>query len=150
MARGGKFRGKRRGGKFRGRRRGGKFRGGRRGGRFRGRRRGGTQRGGKVQKFKIAVQKLKRLKPSQQVQAMKMANNRFIKHMCSEVKKLKYKPLPAPLQSRVKKNAKRIRKLVNAKTSMRAKRRMLTQQGGGFLPLILAGLAAPLIGKILG
>ena len=144
MARGGKFRGKRRGGKFRGRRRGGRFRGRRRGGK----RRGGAQRGGKLQKFKSAVQKLKRLKPSQQVQAMKMANSRFIKHMCSEVRKLKYKPLPAPLQSRVRKNAKRIRKFVNTKTSMRAKRRMLTQQGGGFLPLILAGLAAPLIGKI--
>ena len=150
MKGGGKFRGKRRGGKFRGKRRGGRFRGKRRGGRFRGKRRGGSQRGGRVAKFRNVVQELKRLKPPQRIKAMKVANNKFIRHFCSEVRKLKYRPLSSALQGRMTQNSKKIRKLINAKTSMQAKRRMLTQRGG-FLPLLLSALApvlAPLAGKV--
>lgn len=139
MTRGGKFRGKRRGGKLHRKRHS----------RFHSKRRGGSQRGGRAAKFRSVIKQLKHLKAPQRVKAMKVANNKFIKHMCGEVRRLKYKPLPSPVQSRMKQNAKKIRKLINGKTSMLAKRRMLTQRGG-FLPLLLGALAAPIVGPLVG
>ena len=141
MTRGGTFRGKRRSG--------GKFRGRRRGGRFRGRRRGGGQRGGKAKKFKSVIHQLKRMKAPQRIQAMKMANDKFIRHMSNEVRKLRYKPLPTPVRNQMKRNARNIRKFISRKTSVRAKRRMLTQRGGFIGPLI-AGLGATLLGPLVG
>ena len=134
MTRGGKFRGKRRGGKVRRKQRS----------RFH-----SKKHGGRLAKFRSVIKQLKHLKPPQRVKAMKVANNKFIKHMCGEVRRLQYKPLPTPIQNRMKQNARKIRKLINRKTSMLAKRRMLTQRGG-FLPLLLGALAAPIVGPLVG
>ena len=43
--------------------------------------------------FRTALMRLKRLKSHHQCQAMRMANNAFIRQMCTHVKKLRYKKL---------------------------------------------------------
>ena len=113
------------------------------------RRRGGAHRGAGAKKFKSAIRQMRLLKPPQQLQAMKVANDKFIKHMCREVRKLKHKQLSKPLQVRMQKNAKKIRKLISPRTSMRVKRRLVTQRGG-FLPLVLGALAGNVLGSLFG
>ena len=140
-------RGKKHGGNRRGGRRrvkgGGKHRGG---ARFQGRRR---VKGGGGKTFKAVIGKLKKLSPGLQVQAMRSANNRFIRCMCSAVRKLKNKRLSSKVTAGMHRNAKKIRKLISPKTSIRAKRRMLSHKGG-FLPLLLAGLGGSLVSSLLG
>lgn len=133
-------------------RRGGRFQGSRRvkGGRFRGARR---VKGAGRQRFVAAIRKLRKLQPTLQVQAMRSANDKFIRCMCSAVRKLKTKRLPAKLTAGLQRNAKKIRKLIKPSTSVRVKRKMLSHKGG-FLPLLLAGLAGlaggPLLSGLLG
>lgn len=132
-------------------RRGGKrsvrhHKGRRGGGRFRGSRR--ISGGGGRKRFTAAIRKIRKLSPGLQVQAMRAANDKFIRCMCSAVKRLKNKKLPAKVTVGFRRNAKRIRKLVNPKTNMKVKRSMLTRSGG-FLPLLLAGLGGSLIGNLL-
>lgn len=144
----------RRGGRFQGSRRvkGGRFQGSRRvtGGRFRGARR---VKGGNSRRFVAAIRKLRKLRPDLQVQAMRSANDKFIRCMCKAVRNLKTKRLPPKLTIGLKRNAKKIRKLIKPNTSIRAKRKMLSHRGG-FLPLLLAGLAGlaggPLLSGLLG
>ena len=130
--------------------RGGRFQGSRRvkGGRFRGSRR---VKGGNAGRhhFTATIRKLRKLRPGQQVQAMMSANDKFIRCMCSAVRKLKSKRLPPNLTVGFHRNANKIRKLIDPNTSLRAKRGMLSHKGG-FLPMLLAGLAAaPLVGNLL-
>ena len=133
------------GGIFRGTRRGGA----RRGGTHRGRkRRGGARRGGAQRAFKASLHKLAKLRPTQRVQAMKAANNAFIRHMSREVKKLRCKRVSPALRRRFSKHSTQMRRFTSNKTSMKEKRRLLGQRGG-ILPLILAGLAGTLASSIL-
>lgn len=101
-------------------------------------------------RFKAAISKIRKLSPHLQVQAMKVANAKFIRCLCSAVKKLKKKRLSPKVTAGFQRNAKKIRTLVSPKTSLTAKRNMLTSRSGGFLPLLLAGLGGSLISNILG
>ena len=99
-------------------------------------------------KFSTTLLRLKRLNASQRHQAMKIANNKFIRDFTTEVKKLRQvKGLRPSLQKKLKRHSKALRKLTNKKTSIKMKRKILSQRGG-FLPLILAAL--PAIGSIVG
>ena len=126
--------------------------GSRRGGmRFRGTRRraGAGRRGGGVRKFKAAIRKIGKMPAGLQVQAMRAANDNFIRCMCRAVRKLKNKRLSPKVTAGMKRNSKKIRKLINPKTSMSVKRNMLSRSGG-FLPLLLAGLAGSTLSGLLG
>lgn len=99
-------------------------------------------------KFINLVRRLRQLKGPQRQQAMKMANNKFIRDLCARIKQLrKAKGLQPSLKRKLKRHSKALRKLANTKTAMKTKRKMLSQRGG-FLPLLLAAL--PAVGSILG
>ena len=99
----------------------------------------------------IALQKLKRMKPHHQREALKMSNDAFIRQLCMEVKRMRNKPFPPSLTTRMQKQRKNLQKFVRVKMSTTAKRKMLTQRGG-FLPLLMAALPAvgAMIGNIIG
>ena len=102
----------------------------------------------KSSSFGTVLKKVLRLTPSQRVQAMKIANTKFINDLTRQVKKLQYARVPPRLLRRLRRQTKKLRKFTNRKTTLLAKRRMLAQQRGGFLPLLLAAL--PAIGSIVG
>ena len=94
-----------------------------------------------------AIFRLRRLNRSQQIKALSASNNAFLRSLCANVKKLKKAELPAKVSRRLRRNAKTIRKLISGKTSMKSRRKMLSQRGG-IAPLLLAAL--PALGSILG
>ena len=103
------------------------------------------QRGGK--KFAITLNRLKKLSPTNRRKAMEIANSRFIRHLSSQVKKMRTAKLSPKLKGRMRRYAKELRKVANPKTSIKNKRKVLTQRGG-FIPLLLAAL--PALGSIIG
>ena len=108
------------------------------------------KRGGKQNKksFANALRKLSALTPSQRVAAMKLANDKFIRQFCQHVKSLRYKPLSSKHRNQLRRQSKELRKMLSAKTSIKSKRKMLTQRGG-ILPLLLAPLISTLAGSII-
>ena len=103
------------------------------------------QRGGK---FNAILKRLRKLNPYQRRSAIEVANDKFIRHFVTQVKKLKRATgLQPSLKTKLKRHTKALRKLTNQRTSMKSKRKMLSQRGG-FLPLLLAAL--PAIGSIAG
>ena len=96
--------------------------------------------------FSNAVRRLKRLKASDQHQAMSMANKTFIRQFCMMIKKLKHAKLSPKHQTALKKHRKKIHKLLSSRTGMSKRRQMLTQGGGGFLKSLLS--AIPVVGTV--
>ena len=95
-------------------------------------------------KFRSALLQLKRLKPHHQCEAMKMANNGFIRQMCTHVKKLRRTKLNGKQIQSLKRHRNKLRALANANVSLTRKRKLLSQRSG-FLPLLI-----PLLGSIVG
>ena len=98
--------------------------------------------------FVNALRRLSKLRPTQRVEAMKLANNKFIQQFCSNVKKLRHAGVSSAHQKRMRRQSKNIRKLISAKTSYNMKRKMLTQRGGFLLPLLLPPLLSAGVGAI--
>ena len=88
------------------------------------------------------------MKKENQLKALQSANDKFIRQFCGQVKRLKYAKVSPSLRKRLQKQRKKIHKLISSKTSMKSKRKMLSGQKGGFLPLLLAAL--PALGSIAG
>ena len=109
-----------------------------------------ARKGGK-KSFVNALRKLSKLHPSQRVAAMKMANDKFVRQFCTKVKLLRRANLSPKVQRVVRSRAKSLRKLVSPKTSVKVKRRMLTQRGGFIGALLgpLLGLGISAIGSVL-
>ena len=99
--------------------------------------------------FVTALRRLSSLRPSQRIQAVKLANDKFIRQFCNGVKKLRHRPVPPRTLKQLRRQSTKLRKLVSAKTSIKAKRNMLTQRGG-FLPMLIAPLISALAGSIVG
>lgn len=98
------------------------------------------------QHFSQALHKLKRLKPAQRCEAIKLSNNNFIRQFCAHVKKLKHQKIHPKYQKALASRKATLRKLTNNKVSLKSKRKILSQKGG-FLPAILPlmlGLAGPI------
>ena len=106
-----------------------------------------SRKSNKSNRVIIALQKLKRMRPNHQREAIKLSNDTFIRALCSDIKKLRNKPIPPSLKARLKKQRKHLQKFVRKNTSITAKRKMLSQRGG-FLPLVIAAL--PAIGAMIG
>ena len=95
--------------------------------------------------FKTALGRLRRLKPHHQCEAMKVANNDFIKQMCLHVKKLRHKPnLNRKQREGLHRYAPKLRTLASNRVSLKKKRDVLSQRGG-FLPML-----APLLMSVAG
>ena len=100
-------------------------------------------------KFAKTIQQLKKLPQRNRLQAIQLANDSFIREFCNHVKRLKHSSLTPKQHRFIRAHKAKLRKLVNTRTSVQAKRRLLSQKGGflGLLPLV-ASVAAPLIGKL--
>ena len=107
------------------------------------------RRGDNTKPFVTTLRKLSSLHPSQRVETMKSVNDRFIRQFCNSVKKLRHHPVSPHTLIQLRRQSKKLRKLVSAKTSINTKRRMLSQRGG-FLPLILAPIISALAGSVIG
>lgn len=101
--------------------------------------------------FRRALHRLKRLKQNHQCQAIGMANDAFIRQMCTHVKKLRYnKKVNSKSAQRLKRHRGKLRQLVSPRTTLAKKRKILGQRGG-FLPALLPLLIStvgPLVGGI--
>ena len=103
---------------------------------------------GSSKTFVTTLRRLSSLQPSQRVQAMKSANDKFIRQFCNSVKKLRHQPVSSKTLKQLRRQSLKLRKLVSAKTSINTKRRMLSQRGG-FLPMLLAPIISALAGTII-
>lgn len=103
----------------------------------------GKKRGKKSCKsnFSKALCQLKRLRGNEQSRAMSMANDSFIRQFCARVKKLKYAKLSPKLEKKLRRHRQKLKMLANAKTSIKRKRKALSQRGGIF-PLLMAAIPA--------
>ena len=97
--------------------------------------------------FILAVKRLKKLKASERSQAMSMANATFIRQFCEQLKKLRHAKLAPKKRKILQKNKKLLQQLVNKRTSLSKRRRILTQSGGGFLKNILSYI--PIVGTVM-
>ena len=98
--------------------------------------------------FANAVRKLSRLRAPQRVQAMKLANNNFVRQFCQNVNQLRHARLPPHMEKKLQQSSTKLRKLVSRKTSLKSKRDMLAQRGG-FLGFLLPILLKTVLGKVL-
>ena len=95
-------------------------------------------------KFRTALMRLRRLKPHHQCEAMKMANNGFIRQMCTHIKKLRHRQFSGKQVKGLKRHASKLRTLSNPKVSLTKKRQLLSQRGG-FLSML-----APMLMSVVG
>ena len=116
------------------------------------RRRQSTNR--KNAKFSKAIMALRKMKSSDRYNAIRFANDNFIRDLCSKINKLRRMKLSPQQQAIVKKYRSKLKVLCNRRTtcSINKKRQTLSQKGG-ILPLVLPlikPLIVPAIAKALG
>ena len=90
----------------------------------------------KPSKFSKAIQSLQRMKGDQRCNAIRFANDKFIRDIVSHVKKLRTRKVSAKDQKLLKRYSTKLRFISSPKVSLQKKRQTLTQKGG-FLPLLL-------------
>ena len=99
----------------------------------------------KNNKFSKAISSLRKMKSNDRYDAIRYANDNFIRDICSQIKKLKHKKLTPQQQQIVKKYRSKLKVLCSRRSSIKKKRQTLSQKGG-FLPFLLP-MIAPLITK---
>ena len=95
-----------------------------------------------------ALKKLVRMKATPRRHALAHSNDVFIRQLSSAVKSVRKKQLPANVRRRLLKHRKVLRALANPHKSLGSKRKLTSQQKGGFFGSILASLAAPIVGSL--
>lgn len=109
-----------------------------------------VQKKGKINvkhKFKNAIAKLKRMSAKKQREAVSGSSNEFIKDMSTFLKRIRTKPhlLGNKHRKILKRHKTKLRKIINSKTPLSEKRRLLTQKGGiipALIPIITAIIGA--------
>ena len=100
--------------------------------------------------FATAVYRLKKLPKRRQAQAIGMANDKFIRQLCSRVKALRHAKLSKNTAASFRRHGKQLRSLTNSRVSVKRKRKILTQRGGGIIAPIIATLAGSLLSGLFG
>lgn len=97
-------------------------------------------------KFRKAVSNLKRLSARKQREAIGSSSNEFIRDMSSFLTRIRKKPQLVNAKQRkvLQRHRTKLRKIINKRTPMSEKRRLLTQKGG------IAPLLIPIITAIIG
>ena len=103
---------------------------------------------GKNSKFSKAISSLLKMRNHERYNAIRYANDNFIRDLCSKINKLKYKKLTRQQEEIVRKYRSKLKVLCDRRKSIQKKRQTLSQKGGkgGILPFILP-LVAPLVVK---
>ena len=96
--------------------------------------------------FTQALKRLRKLKSNEQRQAIGMANDAFIRHLCKELQLLKHAKLTGKKRQALRKHRKQLQRLISNRTSMNKRRHILSQKGGGILRGILS--AIPIVGGL--
>ena len=113
-----------------------------------------NRRGGQSKKRNTplhhALKKLVRMKATPRRHALVQSNDEFIRQLSTAVKSVRKKRLPVNVQRRLLKHRAALRALANPHTSLGSKRKLAARQKGGFFGSILASLATPIIGSLLG
>lgn len=102
-------------------------------------------------KFKSIMKDLRSMNAADRVKNLKVANRKFIDEFSRHLMKLrKSKTVSPAVRKKMKRHANKLRLLVNRRTSVDKRRRILTQKGGilPFLIPLLGGLIGPAIGGI--
>ena len=101
-----------------------------------------------------AMHKLKNMGASRRVREMATAPDTLIRDMSTALRKARKRKvtLPKGLAKQVKKHAKSLRLLSNPRLSIKRKRTLIKQKGGGILGTIarLIPIIGPVLGPILG
>ena len=88
-------------------------------------------------KFHKALCVLSSMKNSDRCKALASANNNFIRKFSTAVRKLKNRNVSEKQRKRLKAYRGQLRKIANPKGSISSKRKILSQQRGGLLPIVL-------------
>ena len=100
-----------------------------------------------------AMNKLKNMGASRRVEEVAAAPDRLIRDMSTALRKVRKRKvtLPKGLANQVRKHAKTLRTLSNPRLSIKKKRSLMTQKGGGILGTIarLIPIVGPLVGNLL-
>ena len=99
----------------------------------------------KKSRFSKAISTLRGMRGHQRYNAIRYANDNFIRDLCSNINKLRYKKLTRKEEEIVRKYNAKLKVLCDRRKSIQKKRQMLSQKGG-ILPFILP-LVAPLVVK---
>ena len=91
-----------------------------------------------------ALQRLKMLNSTDQHEALRMADNKFIRQLCAQVKKLKHVNLSPQEKKIVRKHKRAFRTLASPHTGMSKRRRILSQNGSGIFKSLLK--MVPIVG----
>ena len=111
------------------------------------RRRRSTKR--KNNKFSKAISSLRRMKSNDRYEAIRYANDAFIRDLCSKIGQLKHRKLTSQQLKVVKKYKGKLKELCNRSNSINKKRQTLSQKGG-ILPFLLPLIATPIMKSIIG
>ena len=98
--------------------------------------------------FKAVLTKLKSMKGPQRVQALRMVNGKFIRELCKHTRTLRNAKLSPALSKNLRRHGKQLRKLLHKKSSINVRRKLLTQQRGGFLAPLLTAIIPSLVGGL--
>ena len=112
-----------------------------------------TKRNDNSTKFYKALCVLKSMKHADRCKALSCANRSFIQKFSTTVRKLKNRKITSKQRHQLKKYKHHLRRIANPKVTVSSKRKILSQQGGGFLSALLplaASVVAPLVNKIFG
>ena len=96
-------------------------------------------------KFSQAISSLRKMKSNDRYDAIRYANDDFIRDICSQISKLKHKKLTRQQEDIVRKYKSKLKVLTNRRNSIKKKRKALSQKGG-ILPFLFP-LITPLIAK---
>ena len=94
--------------------------------------------------FATALQRLKRLKYPDRREAIRMANNNFIRQFCNHLKKLRHVKVKAGTKKVLRDHKKQLRQFLNKKGYTSKRQFLLSQQGGGILKTLLRYI--PIVG----
>lgn len=96
-------------------------------------------------RFARAIHTLKKLPPARQRKEISVANDKFIRDLCSVTCKLRNHtslPLTKKMKQDLKKYAPKLRALTKKRTSVAMKRKVLSTQRGGIAPFLIPIIVA--------
>ena len=106
---------------------------------------------GKNTKFSKAIMALRKMKSSDRYNAIRFANDNFIRDLCSKINKLRRMKLSPQQQAIVKKYKSKLKVLCNRRSSIKKKRQTLSQKGDilpFLLPLIVPAIVKAVTSKL--
>ena len=97
--------------------------------------------------FRQVILRLRKMKGPQRTKVLRMVNNKFIRDLCKHTRKLRHAKLSPTTLKSLSRHRKQLRKLIHKKSTIKAKRKLLSQRGG-FIGPLLAALVPTLIGGV--